>query len=159
MREAVLIKDTREPAYAWDAYFKAPTITKKLDTGDYSLLGMETEIAVERKTLDDLVGCLTKGRERFERELERSTGLDYFCVIVEAGYSQLVLGDYRSRLNTKSAIESISTFEIRYSTHFLFAGNRELAARKAESLLLKYWREFHQKPLDELSRAIENIKI
>lgn len=159
MGEAVLIKDTREPEFAWDVYFKAPVITKKLDTGDYSLQGFEDKIAVERKTLDDLVGCLTKGRDRFERELERSRSLDYFVVLVEAGYSQLVLGDYRSRLNTKSAIESISAFEIRYGTHFLFAGNQELAARKAESLLLKYWREYHQKPLGELSRAINNIFI
>ena len=136
---------------AWDAYFAAPTITKKLDVGDYSLQGFEDKIAVERKTLDDLVGCLTKGRDRFERELQRSTQLVYFCVIVEAGYSQLVLGQYRSRLNTKSAIESISAFEIRYGTHFLFAGNQELAARKAESLLLKFYRE-QQKTIQDNER-------
>lgn len=151
MGEAVLIKDTREPELAWDAYFAAPTITKKLDVGDYSLQGFEDKIAVERKTLDDLVGCLTKGRDRFERELQRSTQLVYFCVIVEAGYSQLVLGQYRSRLNTKSAIESISAFEIRYGTHFLFAGNQELAARKAESLLLKFYRE-QQKTIQDNER-------
>ena len=151
MGEAVLIKDTREPELAWNVYFTAPTITKKLDTGDYSLQGFEDKIAVERKTLDDLVGCLTKGRDRFERELQRSTQLVYFCVIVEAGYSQLVLGDYRSRLNTKSAIESISAFEIRYGTHFLFAGNQELAARKAESLLLKFYRE-QQKTIQDNER-------
>ena len=88
--EAVLVKDTREPEFAWDAYFTAPVINKKLDTGDYSLKGFESYIAIERKTIDDLIGCLTKGRERFERELKRSKKLDYFAVIVEAGFTQLV---------------------------------------------------------------------
>ena len=154
--EAVLVKDTREPEFAWDAYFTAPVINKKLDTGDYSLKGFESYIGIERKTLDDLIGCLTKGRERFERELKRSKKLDYFAVIVEAGFTQLVLGDYRSRLNPKSAIESISAWEIRYGTHFLFAGNREMAALKAESLLLKFYRERFLKPNEALSRAIMN---
>lgn len=159
MKEAVLIKDTREPDFAWDAYFSAPVITKKLETGDYSLQGFENQIAIERKTLNDLMACLGKGRARFERELERSRSLDFFCVIVEAGYSQMTLGDYRSRLNPKAAIESISAFEIRYGIHFLFTGNQALAAQKCESLLLKFWREHHVKPLAELERAIMQIQI
>ena len=141
MAEAVLVKDSREPEFAWDAYFETPTITATLRTGDYSVQGFEDKIAIERKTLDDLVSCLGKGRRRFEAELERSTQLGYFCVIVEAGYSQMCLGSYRSQLNPKSAIESISAFEIRYGVHFLFTGNQELAALKCESLLLKFYRE------------------
>ncbi len=146
MTEAVLIKDTREPEFAWDAYFQAPVVTKKLDTGDYSVMGFENQIAIERKTLDDLVGCLGKGRDRFERELARSMELDFFCVLVEAGYKQMTLGDYRSQLNPKAAVESISAFEVRYGTHFLFTGSQELAAKKAESLLLKFYREQMKQP-------------
>jgi len=158
MEGPVLIKDSREPAVAWDEYFKAPMIVRKLDTGDYSVDGLETMIAIERKTLDDLVGCLGKGRARFERELERSQALDYFAVIVEEGYAQLATGNYRSQLNPRAAVESISAFEVRYGTHFLFAGSQELAARKCESLLVKFWRE-QQKQLDGLAATIMAIPI
>jgi len=153
MEGPVLIKDSREPAVAWDEYFKAPMIVRKLDTGDYSVDGLETMIAIERKTLDDLVGCLGKGRARFERELERSQALDYFAVILEEGYAQLATGNYRSQLNPRAAVESISAFEVRYGTHFLFAGSQELAARKCELLLVKFWRE-QQKQLDGLEATI-----
>ena len=142
MSEIIIIKDTREPEVgSWDAYFTAPSVRGTLKTGDFSLLGYDNKIAIERKELNDLIGCLTTNRDRFERELERSQEMDFFCVICEGSYRQLAEGAYRSRMNPKSAIESISAFEIRYGTHFLFAGNKELAAKKAESLLLKYHRE------------------
>ena len=142
MEEITIIVDTREPEVgSWDCYFQTPTVRAGLKTGDFSVMRHETEIAIERKTLDDLIGCLSKGRDRFEGERERSMSLKYFAVLVEAGYGQLVHGDYRSLMKPRAAVESISAFEIRYGTHFLFAGNQELAALKCESLLLKYHRE------------------
>ncbi len=91
--------------------------------------------------MDDLIACLGKQRSRFERELVRARDFQYSAVIVEAPYSALAAGMYRSKLNPNSAVESISAFEIRYGVPFLFCGNRTLAARKCESLLRKFWRE------------------
>lgn len=48
-------------------------------------LGLENHIAIERKTLNDLMSCLTTGRERFEKELYRSKVLDYFALVEERG--------------------------------------------------------------------------
>ena len=159
-QSATLVVDTREPLHgAWEPYFEARTIRGTLKTGDYSVAGLETEIAIERKELSDLLGCLTTNRGRFERELTRARDMRYFAVICEGTYKQLFEGLYRSRMNKKAAWESVAAFEIRYNIPFYFMGSPELAARKAESLLLKYWREFHEKPLDELSRAINNIFI
>ena len=42
-----------------------------LPTGDYSLKGLEHHVCIERKSLDDLLGCVGRDRERFERELHR----------------------------------------------------------------------------------------
>jgi DNA excision repair protein ERCC-4 len=140
-QQLTLIKDSREPDAAWDRYFSAPTVTQCLKTGDYSIQGYEDLVAIERKTIDDLVGCLTKGRERFTRELERAKSLEFFCVILEASFSALVNGEYISRLHPTSALESISAWEIRYGHPFYFCGSAQLAARKCESLLRKYHRE------------------
>lgn len=51
-----------------------------LNCGDYSLCGLENAVAVERKSLDDLVSCLGAERSRFERELARLRGLDFAAV-------------------------------------------------------------------------------
>ncbi|MFA6221460.1 MAG: ERCC4 domain-containing protein [Desulfomonilaceae bacterium] len=139
--QITLIKDTREPDTAWDMYFSAPTVTACLRTGDYSVSGYEDQVAIERKTIDDLVGCLGKQRDRFERELERSRGFEYFAVLVESSYFELENGLYRSRLHPRSGVESVSAFEVRYKVPFLFCGSAELAAKKCESLLRKYHRE------------------
>lgn len=45
-----------------------------LSLGDYSLAGLTDRVAVERKSLADLVMCLGKERERFQRELMRAAG-------------------------------------------------------------------------------------
>lgn len=121
--------------------FNGPTRVVGLPTGDYSVQDFQDEIAIERKQLDDLVTCLSKERERFKRELERARGFDYFAVLVEAPFSDVVNHHYISKMNPNSAIESISTFEIRYKIPFLFCGTQALAARKCESLLRKFYRE------------------
>ena len=64
--------DTREQnPYA----FKTPSEVGTVPVGDYSISGLENHIAVERKELNDLIGCLTTDRERFERELHKGRGL------------------------------------------------------------------------------------
>ncbi|MGO8822061.1 MAG: ERCC4 domain-containing protein [Desulfomonilaceae bacterium] len=141
MNEFIISKDTRERDFGWDPYIEAPVEIRTLKTGDYSVKGYEDRISIERKELNDLIGCLTKGRDRFIRELERARDLEYFAVLVEAHYSDLVHGNYVSRLHPNSAIESISAWEIRFGHPFLFCGNQELAARKCESLLKKFYRE------------------
>jgi ERCC4-type nuclease len=39
-----------------------------LATGDYSVKGLEHVVAVERKSLADLLGCVGQHRERFDRK-------------------------------------------------------------------------------------------
>ena len=113
--------------------------------GDYSIMGLENHVAVERKTLDDLIGCLTKDRERFEKELHKARALDYFALVIEASLSDLVNGRFRSKMGPKSAVQSLLTFSIRYRLPIFFAENREYGARVTESLLVKYAREIEKR--------------
>lgn len=109
-----------------------------LQSGDYSLAGLSDKVAVERKELSDLVACLGRERERFERELQRAQGLDAFCVVVEASWRELAQGAYRSRLNPHSACQSIAAFMARYRLPFLFAGTRVAAEYVTWSFLRQY---------------------
>lgn len=62
-----LIIDSREQAPYDFATYDVDTEPGTLHTGDYSLAGFEDRVAIERKSLDDLIACLCVGRERFER--------------------------------------------------------------------------------------------
>lgn len=104
--------------------FDRPVSTGAMAVGDYSLCNLEDQIAIERKTIDDLIGCLTKDRERFERELHKGKALEYFCLVIEA--------------SPKSMIQSLIAFSIRYRLPIWFAGNRRQAERLTESLLEKF---------------------
>lgn len=74
-----------------------PTVRGTLKSGDYSLLGYETAVAVERKSLDDLYGTLGQGRERFERELVRLSSYRFAAVVIEGDW-RAILGTYPDQL-------------------------------------------------------------
>lgn len=109
-----------------------------LSLGDYSLAGLENRVAVERKSLADLVMCLGTERERFERELVRARGLEAFAVVVESSWADLATGRYRSKLNPGAAVASVLAFAARYGTSFFFAGNRENAEAVTAGFLRQY---------------------
>lgn len=121
-----------------------------LATGDYSLLGLTDKIAIERKSLDDLLGCLTVSRDRFERELARAKGLERFAVVVEGSWADMAAGRYRSRMDPNAACASVCAFTCRYGVPFHFCGTRELAAR----FVACFFRTF----LRDKARAFEAVR-
>jgi hypothetical protein len=136
-----IIIDTREQApFAFEHERYAGTIVEPgtLDTGDYSLAGLSDRVAVERKSLPDLVGCLGRERERFERELQRAAALDAFAVVVESSWADLAGGKYRSQMNPHSACQSVLAFTCRYRVPFLFAGSRAGAEYATWGFLRQY---------------------
>lgn len=135
---AIVVVDTRE---VLPYTFQTPSVRGTLKTGDYSLVDFEDKISIERKEKNDLIGCLSSGRDRFKRELVRGTKLGYFALVVEASLSDIVTGNYRSRMNPKSVVQSLISFSVKYRLPIFFADNRLYAQRLTESLLLKFYRE------------------
>ena len=141
-----VIVDSREQTpFTFARWPDVEIIRAGLPTGDYSLPGLEGCVALERKSLDDLVGCLTTGRERFERELARAAGLDVFAVIVEASMEDMARGRYRSKMKPHAALQSVLAFQVRYRAPFLWAGSREGAEYACYSMLEKYRREIEER--------------
>ena len=112
-----------------------------LATGDYSIAGLEREIAIERKSLPDLLGCIGGARKRFEEELERLQAYPTRCVIVECTYTdleigswQLGMGDVRSKVDPKAALGSVLGW-IAAGIPFLFCGDADGASIAAARLM------------------------
>lgn len=140
--ELHIVVDTREQRpfqFAGASVYEGTTVeTGTLVTGDYSLVGMEHRVSIERKSLDDLAGCLAGSRERFERELERARGLEAFAVIVEAPWEALAKGQYKSRLRPLAATQSVAAFMSRMRVPFWFCGSRPAAEFCTWSFLKQY---------------------
>jgi len=82
-----ILIDTREQApFTFQGYDVDPE-PATLPVGDYSLPGFEDRVAIERKSLEDLISCLMgSNRDRFERELYRGRHYDLFAVVVRRLY-------------------------------------------------------------------------
>jgi len=141
-----IICDSREQAPFGFCKFECLVQAGTLATGDYSLVGLEDRCAVERKGLDDLLGCLTgEGRERFERELARARGMECFAVVVEASMLDVAEGRYRSRMKPHAALQSVLAFQVRYKVPFLWCGNRAGAEYATFHYLRHYLREAQER--------------
>lgn len=84
------------------------TETVGLSSGDYSLAGYADRIAVERKSLNDLFGTLSQGRDRFERELTRLDAMPFAAVVVEADWLTIFTAPPQfSQLEPKTVFRSV----------------------------------------------------
>ena len=143
-----IVIDSREQLpfiFTGQRYEGVTTEPGALLIGDYSLAGLTDRVAVERKSLPDLIACLGRERDRFERELMRAAALDAFCVIVEADLATLLSGNYRSRLNPHAAAQSILAFTARYRVPFIFAGDRAGAEYLTHGFLYQYLQGVHKR--------------
>jgi DNA excision repair protein ERCC-4 len=120
------------------------SIVGTLTTGDYSIVGLESVIAIERKSLVDLIGCIGQERERFEREIQRLLAYPTRAVVVEAAWSELELGNWRAKVTPQAASGSVLGW-IAKGVPFIFAGTRDAAAKAVSRLLYiaarRRWRE------------------
>tara|TARA_B100000315_G_C14419373_1_gene514813 strand:- start:48 stop:515 length:468 start_codon:yes stop_codon:yes gene_type:complete len=120
------------------------TTVQGLPIGDYGLLNCP-DVAIERKSIDDLIVSLTKGRDRFKKELQKGSQLPYFGLVIESSLSDLDNGRYGSAMLPKSAVQTLLSWSVKYGTHVFFCETREYAEKVTLSLLLKYARQFYQK--------------
>lgn len=130
LSKLTIICDTREKDLHCEEFFKKqkiPTITRKLDTGDYSAqigdMTLERDVAIERKrNLDELCGNMTADRDRFEREFLRAKahGLKVFLIVENGTWSDVFLGNYRSKLSSKSLTGSILSWLARFDVTLIF---------------------------------------
>lgn len=131
----------------WFDKKKIPYKTRKLDTGDYSaMLGdftLEREVVIERKhNLDEICGNFTVERERFEREMLRAKAYNtkVFLIIENASWSDIFLGNYRSKLEPKSLVGSLFSWQAKYNLTIIFCKPEE-TGRLIHGLIYYYARE------------------
>lgn len=114
-----------------------------LATGDYSLRGLEGLIAIERKSLPDLLACVGRERERFDREVQRLLAYPTRAIVVEAEWIELERGDWRSRVTPSQAVGSCLGW-IAQGVPVLMAGDHARAGRMVSRILYIAARRRHR---------------
>lgn len=115
-----------------------------LATGDYSLRGLENVVAVERKSTDDLLTCVGRERERFDREVQRLLAYPVRALVIEADWPFFERGDWRGELKPSHVIGSLVGW-IAAGLPIVMASDHERAGRFVGRLLFtaarRRWRE------------------
>ena len=107
----VILVDTREQR---PLPFKCPTKRVKLDTGDYSVDGIQTVFRAERKRPKELWSCVGVDRERFRNQLERLSAFPYPMLVIERSITQL----RQAPPNTRLSYSQVSSRLMRWSMSF-----------------------------------------
>ena len=140
----VVIADTREQeAYTFDPS-RIATVRKALPAGDYSLAGLEGRVAVERKSLEDLIDTVIRDRGRFERELTRLSTCEAACVVVEGNLSDVLDHRYRSGAHPASVLGSVIAIIVDHQVPVFFCGDRATARAFVERYLLRFHKKVSQ---------------
>ena len=101
-----------------------------LPAGDYSVRGFTHLIALERKSVADLVQTLSHGRERFENELDLLAEYRWKAILVEGRRGDVEAGIYRSLMTPKSVIGSLRAIWMRWGVPTFWVDSPEGCARE-----------------------------
>ena len=133
---ATIIIDTREQEpYSFDPRLAA-AVRRVLPAGDYSIDGLESAVAVERKTLDDFVSTVIHSRDRFRHELRKLGGYRAACVVVEAGLPDILQKRYRGEAHPNAVLGSALSIILDFRVPVFFCGNRQAGCHFTQAYLL-----------------------
>lgn len=115
-----------------------------LTTGDYSVKGLEHIISLERKSLSDLIRCVGRDRERFDREIQRLLAYPCRGLVVEATWAHLEVKNWRGKVTPSQALGSVLGWAARGLPIFM-VGDHKRAGKYVSRLLFiaarRRWRE------------------
>ena len=114
------------------------TIRKRLPVGDYTLQGMEEEMAIERKTLPDLVNSIIQDREDFIEKCERLSRFRKKCVVIEGSLSSIKTPYEDSQAHPNAVLGSLVAGQERWDIPVYFLDDFLLAEEFVASMLSKY---------------------
>lgn len=131
-----------------------PVVRGKMQTGDYTVAGLEHLVCVERKSLQDLVMCVGRERPRFDRCIERMRGFQLAVLVIEASESTVELKQYRGEVDPNAVLGSVHSWRAK-GINIDWAGNSQTAAIHISRTLFAFARERYR----ELGAFYQNLKI
>jgi ERCC4-type nuclease len=141
----VLIQDTREqkPVFKNDD----TVIDQCLKTGDYSVLGFEDQVTIERKSVSDLYGSIK--RKHFEARIRKMKEMSWAGLMIEGSEDKVMRGIDYGETKPKQVYGALTSYEIQ-GIHIYFAQRQRDARFWILSRLIKFY--------DHYRRGISKMK-
>jgi hypothetical protein len=135
--EYFVIRDTREKiGFGWDfpkqLNTKKPprcngTLIQKLNTGDYSIVGYEDILCIERKDDYSEIWTNYSSRVTFENEMERMTVFKYRYVLIESILTKETMDlspcQFTRSVPGKAVVSWLISLSIKYDVHIVPVGS------------------------------------
>jgi ERCC4-type nuclease len=144
----IVIKDTREQE---GYYFKeyntcGGMIEGKLDTGDYTIQGMEDKLCIERKgCVEELATNLGQKKHAFLNEIERMNTFPHKFIVLEFSLDDLIKFPDETRIPIKNKaavkitgkymLKCLFEFQLYNNVQVLFCGNKYNAFLAVSSIM------------------------
>lgn len=122
-------------------------ITEKLDAGDYSIIGLEDKVLIERKKgwQELFLNYSPKeNKARFEREMERMRDVPHKYILIESLLDNDTLGLSIPQMKfappAKRVLEWLLELQLEYGIHIMFVGNsgKQVARKIFEKVAKRY---------------------
>lgn len=139
-----IIIDTREQQpWVFNHYV---TANKKLDTGDYSIEGLESLLAIERKkSVSEFANNITESR--FKDVIERLQNIKYSFLLLEFDLEDILIYPVGSnvpkrmwdkiKISPAFIMKHILELQINHNIKVIFCGDSDNAEKMAEFILKK----------------------
>lgn len=156
MDKFTIIRDTREqnPLSFRATEYCNGHIDQKIEHGDYSLVGLEDKIFVERKaSASELARNITEAR--FDRLLENCANYPYKFIICEFSLQDVINFPYKNglpksvvqkiKIRGKFILSKLQNYQIHHGVQVVFCGSRIYAQKYILDLLKKIHNIEHNK--------------
>jgi ERCC4-type nuclease len=149
MSDFKIIIDTREKQ-PW-SFAEYTTANKKLDTGDYSIEGLENILCIERKRdIAEIAHNITE--KRFKDCIERMSQYKHAFMLLECDYAQMMHYPYGSnvpqylwkkiQVSPAYILKFITELSILHNIHVVFCGTSEAAEKTAISIMKRVYTQY-----------------
>ena len=161
--EYTILIDSREKK----SYEFKNSVVGTIPLGDYSIDGMQGEVAIERKSLADLFGTLGGGHARFKNELIQAQNLDFFAIVIDGTREQIKKKDFPKSYKTKMLgyviLKQLDSIIVRYKLPVFFAADRSEGKQIVKGLLEAYLRSkcsnpYSKRRLKEIGTLLDNTE-
>lgn len=147
-----IIIDTREQ-HPWE-FPEFAVANKKLDTGDYSIEGMENILCIERKNgIAEIANNITENR--FKDVIERMSHYKHAFILIECDYDQLMNYPIGSdvpkrvwkqiKLTPAFIMKFLMELSVQHNIHVMFCGCPSWAEKTALSIMKRVYELYNGK--------------
>lgn len=154
--QVTAIRDNREKADIDLAPLNV--VQGTLATGDFSVVGLEHVIAVERKSLQDLIMCVGRERERFDREMQRLAAYQVRALVIETDWATIELKRYRGEIHPNAVLGSLLGW-MAQGIPVVMTGTNERAGRFISRMLFTAARRRYTEALGFLNAVAQEPQV